>query len=172
VRLVASACLAAAIAVLVPSTPALGCVRVDESMSKRLDESDAAVVGQVTSRRQTEVRGAPALLLTIDVELKIKGRHVPNPLVVRAPLHTDCDVKVANGARRGFLLANAPDGIFLATGSGVVAPTPLIAAGGKPRGGMIKVAIGLVILTLVLVWALRRLRRGARPELPGAPRPR
>jgi len=33
------------------------------------------------------------------------------------------------------------------------------------------VGIGIVILGLVLLWALRRLKRGARPELPGAPEP-
>jgi hypothetical protein len=156
-------------AALVLSGSALGCVRVDESMSKRLDDSDAAVVGTVASRRQIDVRGAAALLLTIDVEQKIKGRHLGEPLVVRSPLHTDCDVRVANGKRRGFLLTKASDGTLLVTGASVVAATPLIAAGGEPRGGVIKVVIGFFILALVVVWALRRLKRGARPERPGAP---
>jgi hypothetical protein len=31
--------------------------------------------------------------------------------------------------------------------------------------------VGIVILALVVLWALRRLRRGARPDLPGAPLP-
>ena len=162
---------AALLGALVVAGSALGCPQVNEPMSKRLDDSDAAVVGAVTSRRQVDVRGAPALLLTIAVEQKIKGRHVPSPVVVRTPLHTDCDVHLANGERRGFLLTKAPDGTLLATGSSVVAATPLIAAGGEPRGGVIKVVLGCVILGIVLLWALRRLRRGARPELPGAPRP-
>ena len=170
-RLVASACLATSALALVFAGDALGCVRVDEPMSKRLDDSDAAVVGKVLSRRETEVRGAPALLLTIDVEQKVKGRHLGNPLVVRSPLHTDCDVEVANGKTRGFLLTKAPDGTLPSTGAGVVAATPLLAAGGEPRGGVIKVVVGLVILAIVVLWALRRLKRGARPELPGAPRP-
>ena len=38
---------------LVFAGDALGCVRVDEPMSKRLDDSDAAVVGKVLSRRET-----------------------------------------------------------------------------------------------------------------------
>jgi hypothetical protein len=169
VKVVAS--LAAGIAALALAAPAVGCVKVDEPMSRRLDDSDAAVVGTITARRPTDVRGAPALLLTIDVEQKIKGRHIGNPVVARSPLHTDCDVELANGKRRGFLLTKGADGTWLVTGAGVVAATPLIAAGGEPRGGVIKVAIGLVILGLVVLWALRRLRRGARPELPGAPRP-
>jgi MYXO-CTERM domain-containing protein len=45
-----------------------------------------------------------------------------------------------------------------------------VAVGGEPRGGVIKVAIGLVILAFVLAWALRRRARGAKPSLPGAPR--
>jgi flagellar biogenesis protein FliO len=36
---------------------------------------------------------------------------------------------------------------------------------------VIKVGIGILILILVLTWALRRLRKGTRPDLPGAPRP-
>jgi hypothetical protein len=161
-----------AAAALVLATPALACVRVDEPMSKRLDASDEAVVGTIVSRRPTEIRGAPAALLTIDVEQKIKGWHVDNPVVAKSPVHTDCDVRIANGVRRGFLLTKAPDGTLLLNGAGVVAATPLIAAGGEPRGGVIKVVIGFFILGIVLLWALRRLRRGARPELPGAPRPR
>jgi hypothetical protein len=150
---------------------AVGCVRVQESMSQRLDDSDAAVVGQIVTRRDTEVRGAPALLLTVDVEQRVKGRGLDDPIVVRSPLHTDCDVTLAVGKRRGFLLTKAPDGTLLTTSSNVVAATPLLAAGGEPRGGVIKVVVGFLILALVLLWALRRLRRGTRPELPGAPQP-
>ncbi len=50
-------------------------------------------------------------------------------------------------------------------------PGELVVTGGEPRGGVIKVLIGFVILALVLLWSVRRLRRGARPDLPGAPRP-
>jgi hypothetical protein len=46
-----------------------------------------------------------------------------------------------------------------------------VAAGGEPRGGVIKVVIGILILALVLSWALRRKARGTRPDLPGSPQP-
>jgi len=39
------------------------------------------------------------------------------------------------------------------------------------RRTIVKVAVGLVILALVLLWALRRRRKGVRPDLPGAPSP-
>jgi hypothetical protein len=71
----------------------------------------------------------------------------------------------------GLLLTKAPDGAWLASACSVVAPGPLVAEGGEPRGGVIKVGIGIVILALVLGWALLRLRQGKRPNLPGAPQP-
>jgi hypothetical protein len=53
----------------------------------------------------------------------------------------------------------------------VVDPGQLVAEGGEPRGGPIKVVVGVAILAVVLLWAFRRLRRGSRPDLPGAPEP-
>jgi hypothetical protein len=156
---------------LVLASDAAACVCVQEPMSKRLDDSDAAVVGHVVATKKTELRGAPQLLLTIDVEQRVKGRGIDDPLVVRAPLHTDCDVSVPRGRTVGWLLTKAPDGTLLATACSVVGPAKLVAAGGEPRGGVIKVVVGLFILGFVLLWALRRLKRGKRPRLPGAPVP-
>jgi hypothetical protein len=140
-------------------------------MGQRLDDADAAVVGHVTAARRSELRGAPQRLLTIDVEQRIKGRGLGNPIVVRTPLHTDLDVNVPRDKTVGWLLTKSPDGTLIATACSVVGPARLVAAGGEPRGGVIKVVVGFFILGLVLLWALRRLRRGARPQLPGAPIP-
>jgi hypothetical protein len=52
-----------------------------------------------------------------------------------------------------------------------VTPGELVAAGGEPRGGVIKVVFGVRIHARVLSWALRRKARGTRPSLPGAPEP-
>jgi hypothetical protein len=71
----------------------------------------------------------------------------------------------------GLLLTRSADGAWFASACSVVAPGVLVAAGGEPRGGVIKVVVGFFILGLVLLWAFRRLRRGARPDLPGAPEP-
>jgi hypothetical protein len=78
-------------------------------------------------------------------------------------------VRVPRGRTVGWLLTKASDGALIATACSVVGPVKLVAAGGEPRGGVIKVVVGLFILGLVLLWALRRLRRGTRPQLPGAP---
>jgi hypothetical protein len=161
--------LAASAVALLCAADAVACVCADEPMNKRLDDADAAVVGQVVATRRTELRGAPQLLLTIDVEQRVKGRDLGDTLAVRTPLQTDCDVTVPRERTVGWLLTKAPGGAYLATACSVVRPATLVAAGGEPRGGAIKVVIGLFILGLVVLWAFRRLRRGARPHLPGAP---
>ena len=139
-------------------------------MSQRLDDADAAVVGAVVAERRGELRGAPQLVLTVDVDQRVKG-DVGRVLEVRSPSGSDCDVDVPLDKTIGLLLTRGRGGSWLATACSVVDPGLLVAAGGEPRGGAIKVGVGIVVLLLVLLWALRRLRKGARPDLPGAPRP-
>ena len=139
-------------------------------ISQRLDESDAAVVGRIVAERPGEVKGAPVTLLTVEVDQRVKGK-VENTIQVRSPRHSDCDVEAPMNQTIGLLLTRAPDGAWLASACSVTKPGPLVAAGGETRGGVIKVGIGILILILVLLWAMRRLRKGVRPDLPGAPRP-
>jgi hypothetical protein len=156
--------------VLATASPAAACVCVDTPLSERLDDADAAIVGRVVAERQGEVRGARVKLLTVEVDQRVKG-DIDRPLVVRSPSGSDCDVEVPKDKAIGLLLTRAPDGTWLATACSVVEPGPLVAVGGEPRGGAIKVGIGIVILAIVLLWAVRRLRKGTRPHLPGAPEP-
>jgi hypothetical protein len=144
-------------------------VCVEASLAHRLDDSDAALVGRVVSEREGELNGAPVRYLSVEVDQRVKG-DVERVLEVRSPLGSDCDVVVPKDEAIGLLLTRAPDGAWLASACSVVEPGPLVAEGGEPRGGPIKVAIGAVVLALVLLWALRRLRKGSRPDLPGAPR--
>jgi hypothetical protein len=157
-------------ATLALAAPAGACVCADTPLSERLDESDAAIVGRVVSERSGDVQGAAVRLLTVEVDQRVKG-DVDRALVVRSPSGTDCDVDVPMDKAIGLLLTKAPDGAWLASACSVVDPGPLVAEGGEPRGGVIKVGIGIVILALVLGWALVRLRQGKRPNLPGAPQP-
>jgi hypothetical protein len=145
-------------------------VCADTPLSQRLDESNAAVVGRIVAARPAEVEGAAVTLLTVEVDQHVKG-DVGRSLVVRSPRGSDVDVDVAMNKAVGFLLSRAPNGTWLASACSVVGPGFLVAEGGEPRGGVIKVGIGIVILALVLGWALLRLRKGKRPDLPGAPQP-
>jgi hypothetical protein len=158
------------VAALVLAGPAGACVCADTPLAQRLDESDAAVVGRVVDQRPGDVRGAPVVLLTVDVDQHVKG-DVDKVIEVRTPSGTDCDVDVPMNEAIGLLLTRSPDGVWLASACSVVDPGPLVVEGGEPRGGGIKVVLGVVILAIVLGWALLRLRKGKRPELPGAPRP-
>lgn len=159
---------AAIVLALATSSAASACVCAALPLDERLDESDAAVVGRVVAERTGDVRGAPQRLLTVEVDQRVKG-DVERTLVVRSPSGTDCDIALPRNRQTGFLLTKAPDGAWVGTTCSLVEAGELVAAGGEPRGGPIKVAVGLVILALVLVWSFARLRRGARPRLPGPP---
>ena len=154
--------------VLALASPAAACVCVEATVEERLEDADAAVVGRVVGERRGELNGLEQLYLTIDVEQRVKG-DVERTLEVRTPYGTDCDVEVPRDEPVGLLLTNAPPGTWSATACSVVNPGQLVVEGGEPRGGPIKVAIGVVILGLVLAWALLRKRKGSRPDLPGAP---
>jgi hypothetical protein len=153
---------------LVAAPLAAACVCVEATIDERLDDADAAVVGRIVNVERGEVAGAAERLLTIEVDQRVKG-DVERTFVARSPSGTDCDVTVPEDRATGLLLTRAPDDAWLANACGVVEPGALVVAGGEPRGGTIKVGIGLVILALVLLWAFVRLRRGTRPELPGPP---
>jgi hypothetical protein len=144
------------------------CVCGDATVEERLEQADAAVVGRVVGEEASELRGARQRLLTVEVDQRVKG-DVAKTLVVRSPEGSSCDLDVPDDTATGLLLTRGPDGGWLGTTCSLVAPGPLVAAGGEPRGGVIKVVIGLLILGLVLTWALRRKARGSRPQLPGAP---
>jgi hypothetical protein len=167
-RTVALVC--AAVAGLALTGGAAACVCAEQPLSERLDAADAAIVGRVVAERRGDVKGAPERLLTVEVDQRVKG-DLDGTVVVRSPSGSDCDLLVKRDKAVGLLLTRGADGAWLGTACSVVEPGRLVAAGGEPRGGVIKVGIGIVILGLVLLWALRRLRRGARPDLPGAPEP-
>jgi len=152
------------------SGSAQACVCAAEPLEDRLDRADAAVIGRVIGEKTRELNGARQKLLTIEVDRSVKG-DVEETLVVRSPSGSDCDLETPMNAATGLLLTRAPDGGWLGTTCSLVTAGELVALGGEPRGGAIKVVLGVLILAIVLSWALRRRARGARPNLPGAPEP-
>ena len=146
------------------------CPQPDAPLGERFDAADAAVVGRVTSVRAAALRGQPERVLTIAIDQHVKG-DLPDVIAVWTPRGTECGLDPPRDETLGLLLTRGPDGRWIATGASVVDPGPLVAEGGEPRGGVIKVGIGFVILAVVLGWALWRLKRGKRPDLPGAPVP-
>ncbi|MBA3433364.1 MAG: hypothetical protein H0U08_04650 [Actinobacteria bacterium] len=149
---------------------AQACVCVAEPLDERVDRADAAVIGRVVGETTRELNGARQKLLTFEVDQSVKG-DVEETLVIRSPSGSDCDLETTKNAATGLLLTRAPDGGWLGTTCSLVTAGELVALGGEPRGGVIKVVLGILILAIVLSWALRRRARGVRPNLPGAPEP-
>jgi hypothetical protein len=147
-------------------------VCVDTPVEERLGQADAAVVGRIVDDVEwTLTEGPSARRLTIAVEQRVKG-DVGDTVFVRVPSGTDCDLELEMETTTGFLLSRVREGqtsTWFASACSVVTPGELVAAGGEPRGGVIKVVLGVLILALVLSWALRRKARGTRPSLPGSP---
>jgi hypothetical protein len=142
----------------------------EATVEERLEDADAAVIGRVVGEEIGELRGARQRLLTFEVDQRVKG-DVERTIVVRSPLGSDCDLVVQEDEVTGLFLTRGANDAWLGTTCSLVGANELVAAGGEPRGGVIKVVIGILILALVLSWALRRKARGTRPHLPGAPGP-
>ena len=166
-RTLAAACVL--VATLALAGTAAACVCAEGSLQERLDAADAAVVARLVDSKEA-LSSPTRRILTFEVEQRVKG-DVGGRVDVRSPTGTDCDLEVHEAQTIGLLLTRMPSGEWLGTQCSVVDPGELVAAGGEPRGGAIKVGIGIVILGLVLLFASHRLRRGLRPQLPGAPEP-
>jgi len=138
-------------------------------LGERLSAADAALVGRVISVRRAERGGVAQRVLTIDVDQNVKGG-IPKHVVVWSPSGTGCDLKPKLNTDIGLLLTRSPDGRWVASRASLADPGRLVATGGEPRGGRIKVVVGGVLLAIVVLWALSRRRRGIRPQLPGGPR--
>jgi hypothetical protein len=159
----------AVVLALVGPHAAQACVCVQQSLESRLDQADAAVVARLIGMRETQSQ-PPRRVLTFAVDQRVKG-DVQDPFDVRSPSGTDCDLTAEENVPVGLLLTRGVSGDWEGSACSTASPGDLVAEGGEPRGGAIKVVIGLVILAIVLSWALRRRARGTRPHLPGAPEP-
>ena len=168
VKLLVVSCIVSAALVLVGVAEA--CVCQNAPLEERIGQADAAVVARLVGVRTKELNGAPVRLLTFDVEQLVKD-DLPDRIVVQSPYRSDCDLAPPKGDLVGLLLTRAPNGTWLGSACSTVDARELIASAGEPRGGGIKVVLGILVLAAVLLWAFRRLRRGTRPSLPGAPQP-
>ena len=148
---------------------AQACVCVKQPLDERLDAADAAVVARLVEVRET-LSFPPQRTLEFEVDQRVKG-DIEERFEIKSSAQTDCDLDVEEGVPVGLLLTRGPGDEWQGTACSIVGAGELVAEGGEPRGGGIKIVIGLLILALVLSWALRRKVRGTRPQLPGAPDP-
>lgn len=161
--LVSALVLVAAVAVA-PTAAALDCPNIP--LEERLEEADAAFVGELVSQRRASAEGT---LYRFDVKQQIRGTG-GSEVEVRAdePLTDAQDRPLTRGIVVGVMAGL--DGATLTTSSCLLTdPAALLAVADEPRGGLIKMVLGLLFTLAIVGWAVSRRRRGTRPELPGPP---
>lgn len=164
-RLVLVSALALVAAVgLVPSAAAVVCPNIP--LEERLEDADAAFVGELVSQRPASTDGT---LYRFDVKQQIRGTGGSEVEVRADEQLTDAqDRPLTRGIVVGVLAGL--DGATLTTSSCLLTdPAALLAVADEPRGGLIKMVLGLLFTLAIVAWAVSRRRRGTRPELPGPP---
>jgi hypothetical protein len=154
---------AAAFAALVLAAPAGAVNCFTESVKAKLDGADVAFVGKVVAVTPVSQSTGVALFdYRFRVERAVKGR-LGTTATIRAAKLVDIDaqpVTAGSGVDIGVLATRAGGRARLVASScSLVDPGSLLGAADEPKGALIKVAIGFVILGLVLAYSLRRLRR-------------
>jgi hypothetical protein len=157
----------AAVVALVLAAPA-GAVRCfTQSVKQKLDGADAAFIGKVVSVRPVSRSTGVALFdYRFTVERAVKGT-LGSTATVRAARLVDIDAQEVTAASNTDIgvLATRADGHLVASSCSLVDPGSLLGATDEPKGALIKVAIGFVILAIVLAYSIRRLKRRRTAEL-------
>jgi hypothetical protein len=142
---------------------------VSASVKDKLAGADVAFVGRVVSQRPVpRANGLPQFDYTFGVSHAVKG--APSGRVtVRAARLVDLsgtELTPTFDEDVGVLARRVAGGKLVASSCSLVDAVTLLDESDHPKGGLIKVAIGLVLLVLVLGFSVRRLKRRG-----GAPRP-
>ena len=157
----------AAVAVVAPSAALGANCRLTESVKDKYDAAKVAFVGRVVGVTRVPGGGQPPLFdyrFRIDHALKgVSGTRV----TVRAAQLVDIDNQVVkpSDVTIGVIATPEKGGPLATTSCALVDPGSLMGASDEPKGGPIKVVIGLVLLGLVVWYSLRRLK--ARREAEG-----
>jgi hypothetical protein len=156
-RLVLAVALAAAI--LVPAAGAATCPR--SSIKDKLTGADLAFVGMVTA--VTPVASAGGIPLD-DYRFKVlhpvKGQ-VGRVVTLRAAKLVDLDLQEVKAGLKVPIgvLASRESGRLVTSSCSLVDPGSLMGAADEPKGGLIKVGVGVILLGIVLAYSLRRLKK-------------
>ena len=158
-RTLAAAFAAFAALVVTPAALALDCPNVP--LDERLAAADVAFVGRVVDERPADDGGVAYRFV---VDQRVKGS-------VAREIEVHAAARLVDAADEPLVLDEALgvlarlDGARVETESCLLTdPGALLSTSDEPRGEVIKIVIGLVILALVLLYSVRRLRRR---ELPG-----
>jgi hypothetical protein len=146
---------------------AWGASCLDESVKQKLEGADVAFVGRVLAVTPVaDNTGIARFDYRFVVDHAVKGT-LGKQATVRAASLVDIDNQVVTAGSDVAIgvLATRAEGRLVTSSCGLVDPGSLMGAADEPKGGTIKVVIGLVILGLVLAYSVRRLRRRRMSEL-------
>lgn len=154
---VAGVAVLAALAPSPASAEALECPSA--TVAQRLEAADVSFVGSIVDSRPA----GDARLYTFAVDQVVKGDLDDEVTVLAEPL-VDVNREPVGGDVDVGLFAQLEGGTYTTDSCGLVDPSLLLAAADEPRGGAIKLVVGIVILGAVLALAFVRLRRRASPR--------
>ena len=132
-----------------------------ESIKDKLAAADVAFIGRVAAMTPSAGNtGIAQFDYGFVVDRSVKG-NLGDRVTVRAAKLVDIDNQVVTAGSKVAIgvLATAANGRYVTSSCSLVDPGSLMGASDEPKGGLIKVAIGLVILGLVLAYSLKRLSR-------------
>jgi hypothetical protein len=134
--------------------------RVDESVKDKLDGAEVAFVGRVLSvTRVPGETGVPTFDYRFTIDRSVKGV-TGTRATLRAAKLVDIDNQVVAPSNVTIgVLARHVGGRLVTNSCALVDPGSLMGASDEPKGGPIKLVIGIVILGIVVVYSLRRLQR-------------
>jgi hypothetical protein len=157
----------AVLAALVLAAPAGAVNCFTESVKEKLDGADVAFIGKVVAVSPVPSNTGVRLFdYRFTVERAVKGQRGASA-TIRAAKLVDIDAQeVTAGSNVDIgVLATRAGGHLVASSCSLVDPGSLMGATDEPKGALIKVAIGIVILGIVLAYSVRRLRRRREAEL-------
>ena len=151
----------ALVALLAPATAWGGADCFTQSVKQKLEGADVAFVGQVVSVKPVAGNtGIERFDYGFVVDRSVKGT-LGDRTTVRAAQLVDIDNQVVTAGSKVAIgvLATAANGRYVTSSCSLVDPGALLGASDEPKGGAIKIVIGVVILGIVLAYSFRRLRR-------------
>jgi hypothetical protein len=136
------------------------------TMEQRIDAADVVFAGTLAGVR--EVAGGYAY--RFDVGQAVKGP-VGTAIEIRAAQRlVDASDRPVEPGRDAGVLARRDGAAFVTDSCGLTDPGALLTAADEPRGGWIKILLGVGILGAVVAYSIGRLRRRRASDQPPAAR--
>jgi hypothetical protein len=127
-------------------------------LEDRLKAADVAFVGRIVGERPA-TGGRDLRSYRFVVDQRVKGP-IGREVEIRSARLVDLDdTPVPRDVAVGVLASTASGGALVTSSCGLSDPGALLSTADEPRGTLIKIVVGLVILAAALAYSLRRLRR-------------